>query len=125
MVGMERESRMESLSAFQRREKRVLVSTEIGENGICFSGIDMVINFGFPTTGASYIKRAEKINAGVGTGKIIDISEKIIVVNFVKDGERGIANIIKVLMASKSPIDPLLTGKNMNSNASKSSAKAI
>jgi len=59
---MEREERILALSLFQRGVKRVLIATDIGEDGMVYNSLDLVVNFNFPTTGVSYIKRALKVN---------------------------------------------------------------
>ena len=67
---MEREDRTMGLYLFQNGNKRALISTSIGENGICYKNIDMVVNFDFPKNAASSLKRAQKVTKKEGIGKL-------------------------------------------------------
>jgi superfamily II DNA/RNA helicase len=74
---MEREDRAAALSSFQRGVKRILIATDIGEDGMVYNNLDVVVNFDFPKTAASYIKRALKVNRKGGYSNYLSTKSSI------------------------------------------------
>ena len=63
-IAMEGESRISALSAFEEGKKKVLVTTN--ESGVRHNNLHKIINFYFPSTGASYLKRAQTLAGNSG-----------------------------------------------------------
>lgn len=60
-LAAEKEAKAGALDLFAKGTKRVLVTDHEGECGIQYDNIDVVVNFSFPTTGASYLRRAQTL----------------------------------------------------------------
>ena len=98
---MEREDRMKALYLFKTGVERILVTTNMGENGINYNNVDTIINFNFPRSGSSYLKRAQKISK--------NNIKKREMINFFQKSERRFVDLMIRLIQSNSKIEPTLT----------------
>ena len=54
---MPQPKRLSALSKFKEGSRNILIATDVASRGLDVAGVDMVINYDFPTNGKDYIHR--------------------------------------------------------------------
>ena len=85
-------ARQRALSAFRRKQVRVLVATDVAARGIDVDGITHVVNFDMPHEPESYIHRIGRTGRAGAEG---------VALSFCSDGERGELRAIEKLIGRK------------------------
>jgi len=79
--GLDQEKRFAILNNFQKKENRVLITTDVAARGIDIPNVDYVINYDLPDKAENYVHRCGRTGRGEKTGQAISFcapEEKIL-----------------------------------------------
>lgn len=114
-------ARSSIMANFRKGEIWVLITTDLLSRGVDFRGVNGVVNYDMPTTGASYIHRAGRTGRQGRQGGVA-------VTLYTKEDIPYVRNVANVIAASekvharKSSTTSTTTIKNKNNNSSNSSS---